>query len=249
MPRYQRTGSPECPLSQWAHRLCVNDPVSGLMSGLRPHPFPGGLGAVLQLWGWWGRWPVPWTESWCSGSLGNLGQLCPGPRSPLSPMHHHRMMGAGGLPPPGVPFSAGRAGWSCHTSPSPGVPLKDPVTATRGEGTHVWMVLCTEALVNDTVIGNPVTMWAAVRLGAVPREAFVTGQHQPPCTLLAVAPLSSSDPGAQRFLEKLLRSQGEGSCSLCLQMSGQRFWPPRGQETHNQPGPQPPVTLYSIPTD
>lgn len=31
----------------WVHRLCVSDPVLGLMSGPRPHPFPWRIGVVL----------------------------------------------------------------------------------------------------------------------------------------------------------------------------------------------------------
>lgn len=66
----------------WAHRLCVNDPVPGLMSGPRPHPFPWrvlrALGVVASTMD---RVLVFWL------SLGNLGRLCSGPWSPLSPMH------------------------------------------------------------------------------------------------------------------------------------------------------------------
>lgn len=126
----------ECPLSQWAHRLCVNDPVSGLMSGLRPHPFPGGYGADNASFGgeagggggeYHGQSLVFWL------SLGNLGQLCLGLGPPESNAHH-RMMGAGDLASSGALLS-----WRATS-------LKDPVTATRSEGTHVWAVLCTEAL-------------------------------------------------------------------------------------------------------
>lgn len=110
------------------------------MSGLRPHPFPRGLGRYYELWGrgWGGavastmdRVLVFWL------SLGNLGRLCPGPRCPESNAHH-RMMGAGGLASSRGALLSWERWLELPHFPQPGCPsVKEPVTAMRGEGTRV----------------------------------------------------------------------------------------------------------------
>lgn len=95
-------------------------------------------------------------------------------------------------------------------------------------------------LVNDTCVSG-YHVGCSEAWGSPQGElSLVTGQHQPP--LLAVAPLSSSDPGAQRFLENggpRVRKPVPSACR-CLG----RSWP---RET--KLGPQPQSLYILFPTD
>ena len=91
-------------------------------------------------------------------------------------------------------------------------------------------------LVNDAVTGNLVTMRAAVRLEEVPRGKFL-GHWSAPASIhlyLLGSHCLALTLELRDSWRSFWKSQGEGSCSFCLQMSGQTLASERAKK-HPQP--------------
>ena len=143
-----------------------------------------------------------------------------------------------------MPFSAGRAGWGCHTSPSPGVLLCKGVQSRpqRVKGHMRGLCRAQKPLVNDAVIRNLVTMGGCTEARGGP-QGKLSGHWSAPASIHLYLPWSLCPAPTlelRNSWRSFWRSQDEGGCwkPLCLQMTGQTPASKRAKK-HPQPARTP----------